>query len=475
MSKILLVEDDKSLREIYGVRLSAEGYEIVAAGDGEEALAIAVKERPDLIISDVMMPKISGFDMLDILRATPETKDLKVIMMTALSSDDQRQRGEALGANRYLVKSQVGIEDIVRAVHEVLADTPGTQPADTAGFDDVQAPIERGDDSVPLGVATNSLDVEPTPSEAISADNTTLTEPVVPTSIESPTADASPTAESTVPAVVAPTEPVTNLTSIDIAQPVVAVSPAQPELAPPVAETPQIQPEVIIPQNPESVVPLPVSAQNLTQAETAVPASAPTPAPSSIPTLDAIPTSASTPTPAPAPIEPPLPTPQPEFTPSISTLPPEQAVAATPAPVYAQPVVEPSSQLPSPIAPFSTPAPESLKVQVLPTVAETTVPIVGATTAAPEATAGAAPTSAPTPAPVTTAVATTAPITAVTVEQAPAMPPTAPIDTISPTDTVVTPFTPPQPLDHTNEPDYAQMLNEELNDAPVGFPPTPAA
>ncbi len=128
MTKILLVEDDKSLREIYGVRLLAEGYDIVSAGDGEEALAMAIKERPQLIVSDVMMPKISGFDMLDILRSTSETKDIKVIMMTALSSEDQRARGEALGADRYLVKSQVGIEDVVRTVHDVLADSLAPAP-----------------------------------------------------------------------------------------------------------------------------------------------------------------------------------------------------------------------------------------------------------------------------------------------------------------------------------------------------------
>lgn len=129
MTKILLVEDDKSLREIYGVRLLAEGYDIVSAGDGEEALAMAIKDRPDLILSDVMMPKISGFDMLDILRSTTETKDIRVIMMTALSSEEQRQRGVALGADRYLVKSQVGIEDVVRTVHEVLTDAPVSSPS----------------------------------------------------------------------------------------------------------------------------------------------------------------------------------------------------------------------------------------------------------------------------------------------------------------------------------------------------------
>jgi CheY-like chemotaxis protein len=140
MAKILLVEDDKSLREIYGVRLLAEGYDIVSAGDGEEALAMAIKDRPDLIVSDVMMPKISGFDMLDILRSTTETRSIKVIMMTALSSEDQRQRGVALGADRYLVKSQVGIEDVVRAVHEVLGDAPITASATSTAATVAAAP-----------------------------------------------------------------------------------------------------------------------------------------------------------------------------------------------------------------------------------------------------------------------------------------------------------------------------------------------
>lgn len=140
MSKIMVVEDEANLREIYSIRITAEGYDVVSAGDGEEALAVAVREKPDLILSDVMMPKISGFDMLDILRSTPETADIKVIMMTALSADDQRERGERLGANRYLVKSQVGIEDVINAIHEVLGDkapapaapAPEVTPATTA-------------------------------------------------------------------------------------------------------------------------------------------------------------------------------------------------------------------------------------------------------------------------------------------------------------------------------------------------------
>ena len=146
MSKIMVVEDDANLREIYSVRITAEGYDVVPAGDGEEALAIAVREKPDLILSDVMMPKISGFDMLDILRSTPETASIKVVMMTALSGDDQRQRGERLGADRYLVKSQVGIEDVISTIHEVLGDAPAPAateaPAPAATTAEAPAPVE---------------------------------------------------------------------------------------------------------------------------------------------------------------------------------------------------------------------------------------------------------------------------------------------------------------------------------------------
>jgi len=189
MTKILLVEDDKSLREIYGVRLLAEGYDIVSAGDGEEALAMAIKEKPSLIVSDVMMPKISGFDMLDILRSTTETKNIKVIMMTALSSEEQRLRGEQLGADRYLVKSQVGIEDVVRTVHDVLGDAPATPPAASAfgitGPTAVVAPA-------PVSAPTVTIPPRPAAPEPIIAP---VSAPVVPQVSALPT----PTPSSPIP------------------------------------------------------------------------------------------------------------------------------------------------------------------------------------------------------------------------------------------------------------------------------------
>ena len=132
MAKIMLVEDDNNLREIYEARLMAEGYDIVSARDGEEALTVAIKEKPDLVISDVMMPKISGFDMLDILRTTEETKHVKVIMMTALSQAEDKARAEKLGADRYLVKSQVTLEDVAKVAKEVLEGSASDSPAPAA-------------------------------------------------------------------------------------------------------------------------------------------------------------------------------------------------------------------------------------------------------------------------------------------------------------------------------------------------------
>lgn len=132
MPKILLVEDDNNLREIFEMRLQAEGYKTVSAGDGEAALDIAVKEKPDLIIADIMMPKLSGFEMLETLRAAPEMASVKVIMMTALGQAEDRARGEKLGVVKYLVKSQVTLEDFVRVVREVLPPSPdATEPKAT--------------------------------------------------------------------------------------------------------------------------------------------------------------------------------------------------------------------------------------------------------------------------------------------------------------------------------------------------------
>lgn len=273
MAKIMLVEDDKSLREIYSIRLVAEGYNIVSAGDGEEALGLAVQEKPDLIISDVMMPKISGFDMLDILRSTPETKDIKVIMMTALSSDEQRQRSEALGAAKHLVKSQCGIEDVINAVHEVLGDAPNTAAqaniatlnatATTAGkaaaeITPLNQPIPDmtnikteattvvapQDSSIPAPDSTRAMtsDQEMQPSVA-SAPSEAPAPAMEPTPIS-----AAPVAPSTPAQPTAPEAPAQPVAPEAPAVPVAPATPAQPTT--PSAPTAPAQPAPVAPEAP---------------------------------------------------------------------------------------------------------------------------------------------------------------------------------------------------------------------------------
>ena len=118
--KILLVEDDTALAAVYKSRLELEGFEIREVNNGEEALSAAIDFKPDLILLDAMMPKISGFDVLDILRNTPDTTNIRVIMLTALSQPKDKERAEALGVDDYLVKSQVVIGDVVERIKHHL-------------------------------------------------------------------------------------------------------------------------------------------------------------------------------------------------------------------------------------------------------------------------------------------------------------------------------------------------------------------
>jgi len=118
--KILLVEDDTALAAVYKSRLELEGFEIREVNNGEDALSAAIEFKPDLVLLDAMMPKISGFDVLDILRNTPDTANIRVIMLTALSQPKDKERAEALGVDDYLVKSQVVIGDVVERIRHHL-------------------------------------------------------------------------------------------------------------------------------------------------------------------------------------------------------------------------------------------------------------------------------------------------------------------------------------------------------------------
>ena len=118
--KILLVEDDKALAAVYLSRLQIEGFDVHHVVNGEEALSSAIEYKPDLIVLDAMMPKISGFDVLDIIRNTPETSNVRIIMLTALSQEKDKELAQKLGADDYLVKSQVVIGDVVERIKHHL-------------------------------------------------------------------------------------------------------------------------------------------------------------------------------------------------------------------------------------------------------------------------------------------------------------------------------------------------------------------
>ena len=177
MAKVLLVEDDNNLREIYEARLQAEGYTIVSAKDGEEALVVAKAEKPDLIISDVMMPKISGFEMLDILRNTPEIQATKVIMLTALGQSEDQSRANKLGADRYLVKSQVTLEDIVKASHELLDDNtaaPAPEPMPAPAPAPTPAPTPAPEPAAPINIEQTTNDIGQNLAQTEAQENTTM-------------------------------------------------------------------------------------------------------------------------------------------------------------------------------------------------------------------------------------------------------------------------------------------------------------
>ena len=118
--KILLVEDDNALAGVYVNRLTAEGFDVRRVDNGEDALANAVEFHPDLIVLDVMMPKISGFEVLDILKNTPATAQIKVMMLTALGQETDQKKAKDLGADDYLVKSQIATNEVIKRIESLV-------------------------------------------------------------------------------------------------------------------------------------------------------------------------------------------------------------------------------------------------------------------------------------------------------------------------------------------------------------------
>lgn len=118
---ILIVDDDIILRQMYEERLKAEDFTVDSATDGEEALKIAKEKKFDLILLDIMMPKINGLDVLKMLKADEDTKNVPVILLTALIQDVDKQKGLAFGADDYIVKSETMPGEVMEKIKKVLA------------------------------------------------------------------------------------------------------------------------------------------------------------------------------------------------------------------------------------------------------------------------------------------------------------------------------------------------------------------
>lgn len=103
--KVLLIEDDVAAAEMYRLRLAADGYTVVTAHDGHDGLRMATDEAPDFIYLDLRLPGLDGFEVLERLRADPETANIPVIILTNFGEPELRERGLRLGALEFLVKA----------------------------------------------------------------------------------------------------------------------------------------------------------------------------------------------------------------------------------------------------------------------------------------------------------------------------------------------------------------------------------
>ena len=122
MKKILFIEDESTLQKTFGEILKQEGYEMIPALNGEIGLRLAKTQKPDLILLDLILPKVHGFEVLKKLKEDVETKDIPVIVLTNLEGIGDVDKAIELGATTYLVKAQYSLEELVEKIKKVLGE-----------------------------------------------------------------------------------------------------------------------------------------------------------------------------------------------------------------------------------------------------------------------------------------------------------------------------------------------------------------
>lgn len=119
--KILIVEDDRYISKMYQLKLSLEGYTVVVAENGREGVDKIKEFMPNVILLDILMPELDGFEVLNIVKNDAATKDIPVLIMSNLGQEDHIQKGMSLGAVGYIVKSQYTPSKVVETIKDVLS------------------------------------------------------------------------------------------------------------------------------------------------------------------------------------------------------------------------------------------------------------------------------------------------------------------------------------------------------------------
>lgn len=120
MKKILFIEDESALQKTFGDLLTQEGYQVTSALDGEVGLRLAREKQPDLVLLDLILPRMDGFGVLKELKQDPNTQDIPVIVLTNLEQMEDIQKVLALGATTYLVKANYNLEEVLTKIKETI-------------------------------------------------------------------------------------------------------------------------------------------------------------------------------------------------------------------------------------------------------------------------------------------------------------------------------------------------------------------
>jgi len=119
--KILIIEDEATISSMYQSSLEKDGYTVIIAADGERGWQLASTQLPNLILLDIILPKLDGFSVLDKLQHDPKTKNIPVIMLTNLGQDEDKERGKKLHAADYWVKADISLMEVVNRIRKLLS------------------------------------------------------------------------------------------------------------------------------------------------------------------------------------------------------------------------------------------------------------------------------------------------------------------------------------------------------------------